>query len=865
VALVRVYCGLASTPSAAAHGSAAGALTAAVVDDAGRLLDVCDISDDPAGYAELGTLLAERSGGTAGIAVAADSDEHQVTLLLAAAGRPLAIADEESLDDYAERFGDDDSPDEVEAPPSERRAVGLARALQAGALAAAALAAPRELMALKPVLAAHAALATGRQGAAVALREVLRELYPAALRAYPDPAEPIPLAVLDALPEPGLLGAGTASRGRDAAVATDLADAGVADHETITQAITALRVAIAETPRRTGIGKTLTTAVAQTIRQSVAAVHACDTAVAALVGLLAEKATPVPAGRSTLPTRPRNGAPPATPQTATPQTAALQTATPQTTALQTATPQTDAPLESGPLGNGRLAGGPLDGGPLDGGPLDGGPLDGTPPNGTALSGAPLRAIPEAAAEPLRPPAHRRSRSAGQPPANAPVATEPAALSQPPAALPPRPVPQAPLPQASLPQAPLSHAPLPQAPLPPAPAALPPARRSQAPAALPQAPQPQAPLPQAPLPHAPAADHPAPMSAPPVDPYQSTAPGFPNAPGFGYRPPYPDDSVPSQRPAPDVPAPGSRSDWPLNTTGSLMPEPPVGPEPLHPTAYPSSTLPSTVLEPLAHNNDHQRGTHQQRDGRVTPPWQADDLPSEPPALRLVEPAPLVDRALRDNRSPSEPLRDPLAGIDPLAVIDPFGHTPLPEPPPLSGAAGGNPPPLRLVESGPGGRPGKDQRDGAAVGEDGDGDLLIFAQARSAWFTGNLEPVEDPELSWNNPADLGWQAAERAAQPVLGDETTAGLPRRVPQANLVPGSPLPAPTDDRSLRIVRDPAAMAAHTTGYFRGSRRGEEVRGFAGGGRPGREEAGGWDFSRDGWEGDQDGDRGHEYRSAARR
>ena len=72
---------------------------------------------------------------------------------------------------------------------------------------------PRDLLALKPLLAAHSAVVAGRQGTAATLREVLRELYPAALRAYPDPAEPIPLAVLDALPEPGILG--TNSRGRD--------------------------------------------------------------------------------------------------------------------------------------------------------------------------------------------------------------------------------------------------------------------------------------------------------------------------------------------------------------------------------------------------------------------------------------------------------------------------------------------------------------------------------------------------------------------------------------------------------------------------------------------------------------------------
>lgn len=239
MALVRVYCGLASG-STDDRDSTDAWLTVAVVDDAGRLLDVCVVRDDPTGFAELGSVLAERSGGTAGIAVAADTDEHQVTLLLAAAGRPLAIADEESLDDYAERFGDDESAEEVSAPVSERRAVGLARALQAGALAAASQPAPRELMALKPVLAAHAALAAGRHAAAVALREVLRELYPAALRAYPDPAEPIPLAVLDALPEPAVVGAG-ANRNRDAAIATELAATGLADAKTIGEAITSLR------------------------------------------------------------------------------------------------------------------------------------------------------------------------------------------------------------------------------------------------------------------------------------------------------------------------------------------------------------------------------------------------------------------------------------------------------------------------------------------------------------------------------------------------------------------------------------------------------------------------------------------------
>ena len=239
MALVRVYCGLSSNQPSGSPAAAdeAEPLTVAVVDDSGRLLRVCEVPDSVVGYANLRAVLAERSGGV-DVEVAADSDEHQITLLLAAAGRPLAIVDEETLDDYAERFCDDDSPDERAAPPALRRAIGLARALQAGALAASVQGAPRELTALKPVLVAHSAVATGRQSAAVALREVLRELYPAALRAYPDPCEPVPLAILDALPEPGLLGSG--SRGRDEAVIAELTSAGVGDARLVTDAVTAL-------------------------------------------------------------------------------------------------------------------------------------------------------------------------------------------------------------------------------------------------------------------------------------------------------------------------------------------------------------------------------------------------------------------------------------------------------------------------------------------------------------------------------------------------------------------------------------------------------------------------------------------------
>ncbi len=711
MALVRVYCGLGSAPPAATRSSAAAWLTAAVVDDAGRLIDVCDISDDPVGYAELGALLAERSGGTAGIAVAADSADHQVTLLLAAAGRPLAIAEEELLDSYAEQFGDDESFEEVQAPSGERRAVGLARALQAGALAASTHGAPRELMALRPVLAAHAALATGRQGAAMALREVLRELYPAALRAYPDPAEPVPLAILDALPEPGLL-AGPGTRGRENAVASSLADAGVVDLQTVTDAIASLRIAIGETPRRAGIGKTLTAAVAETVQHAVAAVRACDSGVTALVGLLAEKATPIPS-------------------TARPPVPAARPAPAPSAPLRAIRPESGEPLPREPL--------------------------------------PREPLPR---EPVLP--TRREPAAAPPERVAPAA------ALPPTARPGFSYPTAPGAAAALSSARAAAIPTPRA-------AAEPRRGSEPPRTA----------------------QPSRINEPPRINEPLRAPEPPRMPE---RPRMPE----SRRLAPDIPPPGSRSDWPLNTSAPSFSDQATFTDPVavSDTAnYPPVREPEPAPEP-------------QRNSRVTPPWQADDLPTEPPTLRLVEPAPVAPAG--------DYGRDPLAGT----------------------------PALRLV----GGDPGTTALDrpiSPPPNDAGDGDLLIFAQA-SAWFTGHVEDTEPAELNWDNPADLGWRAAERATSPILGEETTAGLPRRVPQANLVPGSPLP-PAEDQPLRIVRDPAAMAQHTTGYFRGSRRGEEVRGFALGGRPGRETAGGWDFSREGWEDDDNPDRGYEYHSAARR
>ncbi|MDG4767958.1 transposase [Solwaraspora sp. WMMD406] len=817
VALVRVYCGLATADRSTRSAPAGPALTAAIVDDAGRLLDLREIGDDPAGYARLGTLLVERSSGPSGAAIAADSDDHLVTSLLTAAGRPLAIADDDAADDYAERFADDESLEEMSAPQALRRAIGLARALQAGALSAVTLPAPRDLVAYKPVLAAHSALANGRLAAAVALREVLRELYPAALRAYPDPADPVALAVLDALPEPGML-SGTSSRNRELSVAADavaahLAADGVADAGTIDDAVTALRVAIVESPRRSVVNKALTSATAETVRHAVAAVRSCDAAADALVATLAARVTtptPLSARRTVRRSADPTSGPPATGLHAVPtvdpeqapgrQPAGSRRAQPQpvsaTGSIMTPQPMTTPPVAPAPVAPPPMAPTPLTpaarrtdiGGDR---PVSAPP---PPPGMTPMPTPRPQLAPADAGEPFR----------------ATLTT--AALND--ARAQRRPTPITPRPNTRGGTGPAA-APMSGAPMSGAPMSAPPVSGAPVSASPVSGPR----VPTAPVSSAPVSS--APISSAPISSAPPTAPSNGRFSATDYTLP-----VPAPRPGPAGP-PGSRSNWPLVAhANDETPAGPVGPSP-----YGSRDEHRTAV-PAGYGSAEQPPGGTGHTGRVKPPWLADDLPPEPPVLRLVEPK-LAERVSRDEYGrPAETTLEAPA----LRLVEPG------QPDYARGAGRGR-------------RAAPEPFSAPPVPDEGDGDLLIFAAARSAWF---VRQPEEADVDFTTPADTGWRAAEQAAQPSIGAETEAGLPKRVPQANLVPGSPL---RDERPLRIVRDAASIAEHTNGYFRGWRRGQEIGGYAVGGRPGREAAGGWDFSRD-QSGQGDG-REFEYRPAS--
>jgi signal transduction histidine kinase len=78
------------------------------------------------------------------------------------------------------------------------------------------------------------------------------------------------------------------------------------------------------------------------------------------------------------------------------------------------------------------------------------------------------------------------------------------------------------------------------------------------------------------------------------------------------------------------------------------------------------------------------------------------------------------------------------------------------------------------------------------------LPIFDSLESDWFrrsgksmtanrgTGPQPQLQPAQATWTSPADEGWRAAEVVATPAAGETTQAGLPKRVPRANLVPGS-------------------------------------------------------------------------------
>ncbi len=105
---------------------------------------------------------------------------------------------------------------------------------------------------------------------------------------------------------------------------------------------------------------------------------------------------------------------------------------------------------------------------------------------------------------------------------------------------------------------------------------------------------------------------------------------------------------------------------------------------------------------------------------------------------------------------------------------------------------------------------------------EGRLPIFESVESDWFRRGrheaISAISDQEPGnrtagavdgWRSAADEGWRAAEALTSPSAAGPTPAGLPRRVPQANLVPGrvtesrgayQPGPVPSASASRQLM-----------------------------------------------------------------
>jgi DNA-binding transcriptional LysR family regulator len=106
------------------------------------------------------------------------------------------------------------------------------------------------------------------------------------------------------------------------------------------------------------------------------------------------------------------------------------------------------------------------------------------------------------------------------------------------------------------------------------------------------------------------------------------------------------------------------------------------------------------------------------------------------------------------------------------------------------------------------------------------LSIFEDLQSEWFV-QRESGTRAE-SWQMAADDGWAAAARLAEPTTAGTTTAGLPRRRPQAMVVPGAVGGQATPGRELppppnTTHRSPQEVRGRLASYRDGVRRGRHA------------------------------------------
>ncbi|MEU6739067.1 sensor histidine kinase [Streptosporangium sandarakinum] len=148
------------------------------------------------------------------------------------------------------------------------------------------------------------------------------------------------------------------------------------------------------------------------------------------------------------------------------------------------------------------------------------------------------------------------------------------------------------------------------------------------------------------------------------------------------------------------------------------------------------------------------------------------------------------------SPLEPEREEYLPIFASVESAWFRRPDAPEPPPAAGASpAGRPAPYDPLTAGPTPPAGMPAADPVAA-----------------------EPVAAGG-SWHSPADAGWQAARAASEPALGGTTAAGLPKRTPKANLVPGAATGTPAPAAPMAPI-SAERVRSRLSSFQQGIRRG---------------------------------------------
>jgi signal transduction histidine kinase len=105
------------------------------------------------------------------------------------------------------------------------------------------------------------------------------------------------------------------------------------------------------------------------------------------------------------------------------------------------------------------------------------------------------------------------------------------------------------------------------------------------------------------------------------------------------------------------------------------------------------------------------------------------------------------------------------------------------------------------------------------------LPVFEAVESDWFRrvhkrfGLSATTAETNGDWASPADDGWRAADAVASPSSSGVTEAGLPKRIPQANLVPGAvggAQPAEASPKPAGSARSPASTRERLASFQRG-------------------------------------------------